>query len=705
MNPNIKRFLPLLFIIPIVFFSAYSYENDTEKQKEKILLKLISQNLTSHHFLDVKINDDFSEKAYGIFIDRLDYNKRFLIDPDIQKLNKYKYDIDNEIIDLSSEFFDESIEILNLRIKEAEGYYKKILNKPFDYTLNEQIEFDRKKKDFMPDKNQLKDEWRKSLKYQTITRLNDLLETQEKAIEDNDTAVDIKSFEKLEIEAREKVLKRHDDWFKRMYKNKRKDWFAVYINAILNVYDPHTSYFPPKDKENFDIAISGKLEGIGAQLTEKDGYITVTRIVPGSPSFKQGELKAGDKILKIAEGDAEAVDIVDMRLDDAVKLIRGKKGTEARLTVKKIDGTIIIIPIIRDIVELEDVYAKSAILQIDNSDQKIGYIKLPKFYVDFKDINGRRSSTDVKKEVEKINKEDVSGLIFDLRNNSGGSLQDAVDIAGLFIKDGPIVQVKGRTGKPYIYKDQDTDVLFGKPLVVLVNQFSASASEIFAAAIQDYKRGIVIGSPSTFGKGTVQMFADLDRFLSQQGEALKPLGSLKMTTQKFYRINGGATQLKGVTPDIMLPDAYAYIDLGEKEHEYPMQWSQISPVDFDVWNRSFHNFNEVKEHSKNRTITDSTFVLIDENAHRMKTLRDKTSSTLNLEQFREEQKEIKENSKKYMSITQDTLGISIFSLASDLPILQSDSTRNESAKRFRNSLKKDTWLHEAMDIIVELKED
>ncbi len=311
----------------------------------------------------------------------------------------------------------------------------------------------------------------------------------------------------------------------------------------------------------------------------------------------------------------------------------------------------------------------------------------------------------MKKEVEKINTEDVSGLIFDLRYNSGGSLQDAVDIAGLFIQDGPIVQVKGRAGKPYIYNDPDTDVLFDKPLVVLVNQFSASASEIFAAAIQDYKRGVVIGSPNTFGKGTVQMFADLDRFLSQQGADLKPLGSLKMTTQKFYRINGGATQLKGVTPDITLPDAYAYIDLGEKEHEYPMPWTQIAPVDFNVWNKHFQNFPEVKEHSKNRTITDSTFVLIDENAHRMKTLRDKTSSTLNLEQFRKEQKEIKKNSKKYTSITQDTLGISIFPLEADLTILQSDSTKNESAKRFRNSLKKDTWLHEAMDIIVELQED
>ncbi len=705
MNPYIKRFLPILFIVPIILISANSFENEPEEQKEKILLKLISQNLKSHHFLEVKHNDDFSEKAFDIFINRLDYNKRFLIKPDIKQLDKYKYSIDEEIENLTTDFFNASIEILYERIKESEGYYKEILDKPFDYTIEESIEFDTKKKDFLPDKEKLKDEWRKSLKYQSMTRLNDLLETQQKAIEENDTTVEIKSFEKLEAEAREKVMKRNDDWFKRMYKNKRKDWFAVYLNSIINVYDPHTSYFPPRDKENFDIAISGKLEGIGAQLTERDGFITVTRIVPGSPSYKMGELKAGDKILKVAQGDEEAVDIVDMRLEDAVKLIRGKKGTEARLTIKKIDGSVVVISIIRDIIELEDVYAKSAILKLDKSDKKIGYIKLPKFYVDFKNVDGRRSSTDVKKELEKLNNEDVSALIFDLRGNSGGSLQDAVDIAGFFVNEGPIVQVKARGGKPYIYQDPDTTVMFEKPLVVLVNAFSASASEIFAAAIQDYKRGVVIGSPNTFGKGTVQVFADLDRFLSTQGESLKPLGSLKMTTQKFYRINGGATQLKGVSPDIMLPDAYAYIDVGEKEHEYPMQWTQIPPVDYTEWNRNFDNFNEVKEKSKNRIITDTTFVLIDENALRMKKQRDKTSYSLNLKEFQKEQKEIKEKAKKYLNITQDTLGITAFSLSVDLPVIQADSTRNESTKRFLKALKKDTWVHEAMDIVVELKED
>ncbi len=320
MNPNIKRILPLVFIILVVFFSAYSYENDNEQQKEKILLKLISQNLNSYHFLDVKVDDDFSEKAYHIFIKRLDYNKRFFIESDIQKLDKYKYSIDDEISDLTTNFFDASTMILESRIKEAEAYYKEILDKPFDYSIDEEIEFDVKKKDFIPDMKKLKEEWRKSLKYQTMTRLNNLLEIQEKAIEDNDTAVEIKPFDTLEADARGKVMKRHDDWFKRMYQNKRKDWFAVYLNAIVNVYDPHSSYFPPADKENFDIAISGKLEGIGAQLTERDGYITVTRIIPGSPSWKQGELKAGDKILKVAQGEEEAVDIVDMRLDEAVKL-------------------------------------------------------------------------------------------------------------------------------------------------------------------------------------------------------------------------------------------------------------------------------------------------------------------------------------------------------------------------------------------------
>lgn len=704
MNNNFKRIIPIFLLTLIVFLGAYTFENKPDEQKEKILIKLIVQNLRSYHFLEVDIDNDFSEKAFDIYLTRLDYNKRFLIKPDIDKLNKYKFTIDEEVKNLTTNFFDQSIEILYKRIEEAETYYKDILSKPFDYDIDEEIELDTKKKDFQPDKEHLKDEWRKALKYQTLSRLYDMLETQEKAIEENDTTVKIKTYEELEAEAREKVMQRHDDWFKRMYKNDRSDWFAVYINSIANVYDPHSSYFPPKDKENFDISISGKLEGIGAQLTERDGYITVTRIIPGSPSWKQGELQEGDKIIKVAQGDEEPVDIVDMRLDDAVKLIRGEKGSEARLTVKKIDGNVVVISIIRDVIELEDVYAKSAILQLENSDKKIGYIKLPKFYVDFKDADGRRSSTDVKKEIEKIKTEDVNGIIFDLRNNSGGSLQDAVEIAGLFIKDGPIVQVKGRYGNPHIYKDPDTTVIFEKPLIVMVNSFSASASEIFAAAIQDYKRGIVIGSPSTFGKGTVQVFADLDRFLSQEGEALKPLGSLKMTTQKFYRINGGATQLKGVIPDIKLPDAYAYIDMGEKEHDYPMQWTKISSIDYNEWIPGFDNLSEVKEHSEYRIDNDSTFLLIDENAHRLKKQRDKTTSTLNLEKFKQEQKDIKEKSKKYTNISSDTTSIIATSLKLDIPLIEADSSKIESANRLLKGLKKDIWVHEAMEILDELEQ-
>ena len=355
-----------------------------------------------------------------------------------------------------------------------------------------------------------------------------------------------------------------------MDKIDESDWLSIYLNSITTIYDPHTAYFPPQDKENFDIAMSGQLEGIGARLTSKGGFIVVAEIVPGSACWRQGQLKVGDKILKVGQGDEEPIDITDMRTDHAVKYIRGKKGTEVRLTVKQVDGSVITIPIIRDIVILEETYTKSAV--IDNK----GYINLPKFYADFSGNGGRDCSDDVKNEILKLKEEGVEGIILDLRNNGGGSLQDVVEMAGLFIKEGPIVQVKAKVGKPRVYSDTDESVYYDGPLVVMVNTYSASASEILAAAMQDYGRAVIVGgSPTTFGKGTVQRAFDLDGFVSEAYDEIKPLGALKLTLQKFYRIDGGTTQLKGVTPDIILPDTWSYLNVGEKDQEFPIPWDEI----------------------------------------------------------------------------------------------------------------------------------
>ena len=488
-----------------------------------------------------------------------------------------------------------------------------------------------------------------------------------------------------------------------MSKIERSDRLTIYINAITNTYDPNTAWLPPKDKANFDIAFSGQLEGIGAQLQEKDGYIRIVRIIPGSASWRQGQLKAKDIILKVGQGTGEAVDVVDMRIDDAVKLIRGKKGTEVRLTVKKLDGSIIVIPIIRDVVILEATYAKSALVgRNDLPALKIGYIHLPKFYADFNNKGGRNCAEDIKKELIKLKEEDVDGIILNLRNNRGGSLDDAVKMAGLFIEKGPIVQIKSRTGKPHILRDRDPMVYYDGPLIIMVNSFSASASEILAAAIQDYKRGVIIGSAATFGKGTVQRLINLDGYLPKDHGDVKSLGTLKLTTQKFYRIDGGATQLKGVYPDIILPDAYSYIDIGAKELEFAMPWDEILPAEFELWKpeaKRSNNIDKLKKKSGSRIKNNLTFKLIIENAERFKKQRDKTIYSLNLSVFKDELKKVNEEAKRYNRIQKEIPELNIHSTKSDLSVIQSDSSKIQRTQTWHVTLKKDAYLFEAMAVI------
>ena len=695
---NIFRLLtPLIAIVLLAAFIP-----GDKQHKENIILNVVIQSLNSSHYTPLEINDDFSEKVFDLFVQRLDYNKRFLIEPDIESMKKYRHKIDNEIKDITFNFLNVTTELLIRRTKEAQQYYRDILKEPFNFNKNEEIELNPKRIKYAKNKKGLKEQWRKYLKYDVLTRFVDFQKIQEKAIENNDTTVEILSFEALEAKARKKVLKTNDDWFHRMSKIEDNDRFTYYINSIINIYDPHSGYFPPKDKEDFDIAMSGKLEGIGAQLSQRNKYIKVVRIIPGSASWKQGELKAGDIILKVAQGDEEPLDIVDMRLDKAVRFIRGKKGTEARLTIKRVDGTIKVISIIRDIVILDETFAKSMIITDEKSGKKIGYLKLPSFYVDFNNLKGRNASDDVKKELKKLMSEGISGLIFDVRNDGGGSLPDAIDIAGMFIKEGPIVQVKSRIGAPYIYRDKDPSVIYNGPLVVLVNSFSASASEIFAAAMQDYKRAIIIRSTTKFGKGTVQKFADLDNLLKNDFNYLKPLGSLKLTLQKFYRINGGATQLKGITPDIILPSVYSYIDIGEKEMDYAIQWDEITPSKYKKWNKSI-DLERIKKFSDNRIKSDTIFQLLNEKALKLKDQRDNTTKSLNLEKYNTEEKKNRKESKRYNAIGKQVLGLNLHVLKSDLTEIEADSSKMARRDAWRKNLQKDIFLNEAVNVITDFK--
>lgn len=701
---NIRSFKVLgivfLFVaVSIVFLAARSSSDDLRRD---LLVKVITFAVNSGHYNPGDINDKFSEKAYDIYIDRIDYTKRFLLQEDIDALSVYKKELDNAMQEVDFEFLDKSVAMLNMRTDEAKDYYKDILDKPFNFNKEESYEYDADNIEFVKTKKELKERWRKSLKYETMARLYDMAEEQKDEAEKSDT-VTIKDFAQLEIEAREKVMKRYDDWFHRMEQFNDDDRLNIYINSLVNVFDPHTTYFPPRDKENFDIRFSGQLEGIGAQLTQRDSYIEVTKIIPGSPSWKQGELEVGDLITKVAQGDEEYVDVVDMRLDDAVQLIRGKKGTKVRLRVKKLDKSITEIELIRDVVVLEETYAKSAIIKDDESSRNFGYLKLPSFYVDFSKANGRNCFDDVKKEIEKLNKEEIDGLVFDLRDNGGGSLEDVVKIAGLFIKQGPVVQSMGRKGMQRTLEDKDPQIQYDGPVVVMVNTISASASEIFAAAMQDYNRAIIVGTNSTYGKGTVQNFSELDRMVPRKPADMKELGSLKMTVQKFYRVNGDATQLKGVTPDIVFPDYYNYMDFGEKDLEYAMPWDEISALTYDQWDLSFDK-NYIEDISKKRIKSDSILMLIDENGKRLKSLREETKYSLNYEKY-VQKAELRENEgKKYEKIGKDTLDLAIEVLKVDLPAIEADTSSQARSDAWIMSLKKDIYLSETVNILKDIEE-
>jgi len=692
------------YSLPLILIALFAFTIYQSGRKEKILLEVLTKSLEAGHYEAYKIDDLISGRMYKKYIENLDYSKRYFLKTDIENFDKFKYTIDDEINSRSFDFFNHTVEVINERQAEVESFYSEIMEKPFNFTKKEKFETDPEKLDYPKNEKERKERWKQLLKYQTLVRLHSLMTIQENAIADKDTAYKVETFEELEKKAREKVANDYKQMFRRLNNLNEKDRLSTYLNALTESYDPHSGFMPPKEKKNFEIQMSGKLEGIGAQLQEQnDGYTKVARIVPGSASWKQGKLKAGDLILKVAQGDGEPLNIVGMRLDDAVQFIRGKKGTEVRLTVKKPDGSIVIISIIRDVVIIEETFAKSAILKKEGSDFKTGYIYLPKFYVDFNNRNGRHCSTDVELEIEKLKRENVDGIILDVRNNGGGSLQDVVEMAGLFIKEGPIVQVKGRYGKPYILMDRDSKVQYDGKLIIMVNTLSASASEILAAAMQDYERAIIVGSPITYGKGTVQKIVYLDQMVNNSYNDVKPLGALTLTIQKFYRINGGATQLKGVEADIDLPDLYGGVEIGERELDGVIPWDEIDAAKYTKWNNPVNNISELQKNSFKRVGANKDFNLVNKNSQRMKKQREITEYSLNLKKYRTNRKNLKEESKKFENIFKEKTSVSAYSLNEDLGRIKGDSIKIAGAQDWTKSLGKDAYLEETVKVMEEMK--
>ena len=694
-----------IFIISLTFIlglasCSFTSSNFDQTDKDKLLVQLISYVLDQGHFVKKEINDDFSRKVFNEYLNILDPYKRYFYKSDIEEFKKYNDQLDDKFINAEIDFFDLTYNRGQKRFNESKLIYKEILSNPFDYKIDENFNADFESLDYVKNNSEMEDRWRKQLKFSSIESYNDLLEEQEKQLENDSTYVK-KSSSEIEIESRELTLKNLNEMYDFYEDITRSDWFSFYINSFVEQYDPHTIYYNPEAKDRFDVDMSGNYAGIGARLSKKFDKIEVVEIISGGPAWRQNSLEVGDIILKVRQNDedeSESTSILGMPISDAVKLIKGPKGTNVILTLKKVDGEIVDLTIKRDIVLLEETYLRSSI--VNKHDNLYGFINLPKFYIDFDNSNSRDAARDVKKEILRLKNLGVKGLVLDLRNNGGGSLKTVVEMAGLFIQEGPIVQVRSMDKESQILRDKDRSIIWEGPLVILVNEFSASASEILAAAMQDYKRAIIIGSKQTYGKGTVQNVLDLNRMVRSNTNG--DLGALKFTTQKYYRINGGSTQLEGVKSDIVVPDKYTYVDFGEKDQENPLEWDMIEPVPYEPW-KSFFDYNKTINASKNRMKSSEFISLIDENARWIKSIRDNNIYHLNYKKFKSNLLDNEEKAKKYKKLSEYSSELTFKSLPYEIDLISKDTTLGEKRKRWHKNLTKDIYVNEALNVLNDLR--
>ena len=607
----------------------------SKRSRDRVIGSILKNALETYHYKGMKINDNVSKKAFDEYLKKIDYDKQFLLASDVKKLEKYRLMMDDQMISGDHKLLALTMSIFEQRVQEAEKLRIEIFKKPFSFTKDEFVELDGEKRSFPKNKRKWREYWRKLYKYEVLQRYLSLSGAQRDGEDDKKSKKEKKEKKEKKLtdkemwdKAHQAIEKKYKEAFHRSTRYKHIDYMEKFFNSIANIYDPHTSYLPPKRKKEFDIDISGQLEGIGAVLGEDGPYIKVQRIILGGAAWRQKGLEVDDIILMVGEGDAEPVDLMDMRLDDAVLYIRGKKGTEVRLTVKKVDGTRKVIPIIRDVVRTEAAFAKSSIIWHDDFKTKVGYIFLPKFYRDFDDPS-KNCSKDVKEEIERLKKYNIKGIILDLRNNGGGALPDARTISGFFIPSGPIVQTKNYTNKVEVLKDSDGKVFYDGPLIVMTNRFSASASEILAGALQDYKRAIILGGEFTHGKGTVQALIPLNSGVMHQLFGDK-MGALKVTVQKFYRVNGVSTQYRGITPDIVIPDPFGYVENREKDLEYGLAWDRIEKKTYKMWNKHKYKIDALKKKSSRRVAKNPRFKKITKSVKYIVKRRNDTNYSLNL---------------------------------------------------------------------------
>ena len=695
-----KNITTILISFVICFVSCNSISKNFESDdKDSLVIQLITYVLDQAHYLDIEIDDNFSEKVFDSFLENIDPYKRYLYQSDIDMLSKYKYEIDDAFNQPNLEFFNLAHEILIQRIDEAKQISQEVLSKPFDFQLEEIFNFDIEELQYVGTRANLVERWRKLMKVYLIENFHDEIKEDERRFK-KDSTFKARSYSEIEIETREILNETMADYFVIMEEEfQRQHWFSIYLNSFVSQYDPNTSYLDPEDRDRFNIDMSGNYAGIGAVLRKKVDKIEITELISGGPAWRNNSLEKGDMILKVRqENDSEPVSIVGYRLADAVKLIKGEKGTNVFLTVKKVDGTVSEISIERDIVLLEETYIKSSLVEKDGNNY--GIINIPKFYIDFENQDNRDAAKDLKIEINRLKEQGVQGLVIDLRNNGGGSLKTVVDMAGMFIESGPVVQVKYFDKEKQVLRDRDRSILWKGPLVILVNEGSASASEILAAAMQDYNRAIIIGGNQTWGKGTVQNVFPLNRMV--RGNTKGDLGALRYTTQKYYRVNGGSVQLEGVKSDINLPFRYKYLDFGEKDSENPLQWDEIENINYKKWNSNF-DFDFAIKNSQKRMKQSEHLKLVDENAKWIKDVREKKIFNLNYQKFRSELEENIKTTDKFKKLDNFSLDYSFKSLPYESQMIENDSVLGTKRERWHKSLNKDIYIGEALNVLSDLR--
>ena len=694
-----KRFpIILALVLAGVFFTVRTVgrTNSAPPTKYEKILQLVGAILTQGHYDPKAINDDFSRKIYTRYFEALDPEKNIFLASDIKSLENFSTRIDDEVKGAQVEFFKGAGQLFDTRIKELEGLYQSILSKPFDFSVNETYQGNNESKQFPTTNEARREDWRKYLKYLTLQRYSDLIDSRESC---KGKEGEIKKTDaELEKEAREKVLQAMNRTFER-YRNKfnEEDKFNVFVNVITEMMDPHTEFMPPLDKRYFDETMSGKFYGIGAQLTYEEGNIKIAAVTPGGPAQKNGEVESGDIIVRVAQANEAPVELSGFTVPDAVKLIRGKEGSKVSVTLRKKDGSLKTITLVREEIVLDEAFVRSVV--VNEGSQKVGYIYLPEFYSNFQEANGAHSGEDVAKEVKKLKTEGVDGIVIDLRNNGGGALYDVIQIAGLFIDQGPVVQVKDRQGKPQVMRDRDGGILYDGPLVVMVNEMSASASEILAAAMQDYNRGIVMGT-NTYGKGTVQRTIGLDPesgFMNTNSE----LGSLKITLQKFYRVNGGSTQQKGVVPDVITPDYLQHLKIREKDNPLSLPYDEINKATVQSWNPGY-SLDAVKQTAKSRIATDTTFKKIADASVFVARQNEKVYN-LQLDKYRAEQKEIRNAVKSIENLTKLKTPLPVRFMKEDEPrFISEDKDKTERYKQWMTNVSKDVYVDQAVKVIKDM---